>query len=211
MDEKDTAVAGETQVFESYNARRVRDNAAQMTAEQVRHVQLLVAALRSGQFTQVKSNLSYVKFDHNPESTTYGKVTAKDCCLGVACKVAMGNGVPLFTTFINQASEVAGFIQYGSHPSMHMEQTALPGVVSDWYGFRDQNPYLLRPEPETPNKLTISAAGANDNEEWTFDEIADGFERSYVTPNLYKLEANYEAAEAQESSVTGEGSESTPE
>ena len=47
--------------------------------------QKLVAALRSGEFTQGERRLTTIEPDG----------TERDCCLGVACKLAMADGVPI--------------------------------------------------------------------------------------------------------------------
>lgn len=118
----------------------------------------LVAALRSGNYKQGKKAL------HNTESDTW-------CCLGVACDVAIMNGLDL------ESVEIDGLTRY--YPGVEVghkawEAMTLPQAVKEWYGFEDGNPHL---HSEAGNRL--SAAEWNDRENATFAEIATLFEQTF--------------------------------
>lgn len=98
------------------------------------------------------------------------------CCLGVACEVAIEDGLDL------KVSNDGHFVRYGD------EFGHLPISVQAWYGFESENPSLtlvkrlhwwqrLFRKPVTSKR---SAVAANDGLGWNFDHIADAFERKYL-------------------------------
>jgi hypothetical protein len=109
------------------------------------NLRLWVKALRSGDFKQGKGCLKN-------EDDTY-------CCLGVATKVAMENGV-----------EVGEVFDWG--------QAGLPSAVQDWYGLRSANPAVGIEGPATGWGL-CDAIGANDFRNLDFGQIADAIEKTY--------------------------------
>lgn len=123
-------------------------------------VRLLVKGLRSGEFGQARDVL-------------HDQVTDGYCCLGVATVVAIRNGLgPPTGNYL----ETSNYLDWGVE---HLH----PAVVA-WYGFDPHgreagdggNPSLqFDSEPGQ-----ISATVANDERRYTFDQIADAFERTYL-------------------------------
>lgn len=126
-------------------------------------IQLLVDALRSGQFKQGRGRLAGLEVREG----VLDKETRRYCCLGVACEVAVANGLDIP---VNHRDD-GGVSGYGEEH----ETAVLPFVVMEWYGFDAQNPLLLNRSGDH-----VSAYRANDNYKWTFEEIADGFERAFL-------------------------------
>lgn len=83
--------------------------------EYARRRKLWTDALRSGGFKQARWVLHTPRVSHEEESPGY-------CCLGVACVVAMGDGVPL------SVGNSPGLITYDGHRS------DLPESVRTWLG-----------------------------------------------------------------------------
>lgn len=112
-------------------------------------------ALESGEFTQGKSTLTH----------RLGSVD-KDCCLGVACKVAMRNGLKLRT----QMS--------GGDVAYEDETAILPRKVAEWYGLSTSPQFPIPDGDDHPHYEAgygdqwISATIANDDAEWSFEKIA---------------------------------------
>lgn len=157
---------GDTTTDETFRARNSR----------------LVAALRSGTFQQVKGYLEL-----NPTSDEGTK--KGNCCLGVACIVAgtFHEDDDTLTVYRRQqvGSAVVGF---GVNGNLHsFEQGTPPGIVRDWYGWRDVDPELF-----DPDGFAMPATTRNDSREESFDIIADAFERTYVT---YTYEGQPESTE----------------
>jgi len=183
MNGNDIEIGGFSAAGWEKNERELAANVEDMTADQVKHVQLLVAALRSGNFHQGKSKLT----------TVLGDGGHRDCCLGVGCKVAIGNGFPLTVRFESRYdSGGADILMYGF--GAEATPSVLPVSVQQWYGFGMSNPWLRRLPDDRGivDGPLISAAQANDGMDWNYDQIADGFERTYVTPNLDKLNGGNE-------------------
>lgn len=115
-------------------------------------VQLLVDALRSGEFNQAQGVLEN---EHG------------NCCLGVACRVAMKNGL---------------YVKVDRHegdPSTLFDGQGidLPLSVQEWYGFEQYNP-LLKPEDDVDGYC--GAIHLNDYKKYDFNKIADAFERTFI-------------------------------
>jgi hypothetical protein len=113
-----------------------------------------VAALRSGEYAQGRERLA----QWNGSSWSY-------CCLGVACDLAMKDGVQIQVERRNNSLVFDG------------TALALPERVMDWLGLERSNPWIGVREDGT----SIAATHANDSLRWTFEQIADGIE------SLYKL------------------------
>src|SRR5207244_7645707 len=112
-----------------------------------------VTALRLGEYQQGHQLLEY--FD--------GKVI-RHCCLGVACRVAMNNGVHVDVEVSGAKTSFDGEVGY------------LPSSVRSWLGV-SHNPMIsnmiLGIEPGT------FATAANDARGWDFNQIADAIEDYY--------------------------------
>lgn len=119
-------------------------------------VRLLVEALRSGEHEQARGHL---------EAREDGKI--KRCCLGVACRVAMANGLELK---VNENDGWANTLFNG-------QDDVLPHTVAEWFDFYDTNPTVavLREGD------WVSATRANDSLRLNFAEIANAFERQYLS------------------------------
>jgi hypothetical protein len=134
-------------------------------------IKLLVDALRSGEFKQGKGHLEIIETDSD------GNETITNCCLGVACRVAMANGHPLKVDRIGFAPwQVTEFGAPTDDPS----EAVLPTSVMRWYGLNQANPSLRY------NDEWSEASSLNDGDSsWgkaglSFDEIADAFERTFL-------------------------------
>lgn len=110
------------------------------------HIKLWIEALRSGKYTQVRNVLNF--------QSMY-------CCLGVACEVAIENGINVNVKSTN------GFVVYDN------ESNYLPESVSAWLE--------LAPDPQVGPELGLRAIRANDELRWTFTQIADSLEKVYLT------------------------------
>lgn len=116
-----------------------------------------VAALRSGDYRQAKGYLR--------REIDQGKVGY--CCLGVACDIS-GAG---------QWDGAAGFSDADSDDDEpDFSNTELTSGVERWLGIDSDNPDL-----NFGDRGWINAATANDDYEFTFDQIADAIERTYLT------------------------------
>lgn len=129
----------------------------------VENMRLWVEALRSGLYTQTNGKLS--------DGTDY-------CCLGVACEVAMANGVELDRVqFVDEGGDI---VTYSG------ERASLPQEVSEWLGlprccpggdlgFCDMFENVVRVDGGTTSVVTL-----NDHLRWTFDQIADAVEKEHL-------------------------------
>lgn len=121
-------------------------------------LRLWVEALRSGNYSQTKQVL-------------YDEGTDSYCCLGVACVVAKENGCEV------QLPEVF---------DAYTDET-LPWEVAEWFGIWDidagtdyaGNPELALMEKEDGTFEWRRAAALNDDENWTFEQIADAVEAKW--------------------------------
>lgn len=132
------------------------------------NVQKVIAALRSGehkQGTQALESRSYQAFDR------CGKTELLRCCLGVACRAAIADGVPIEVCVMGTGTSFDGRIG------------DLPLAASQWLGLgEDRNPMLIVPqsvrdecyERNLPEWTT--ATDLNDTYALTFRQIADCFE-----------------------------------
>lgn len=116
-------------------------------------VRLLVDALRSGEFTQTTGTLKMVQ----PTGE------AAHCCLGVACEVAIRNGLDIPVTF-GAESDSWGSVSFDGELSL------MPPSVYQWFGFTYGDPWL---NGSRATKL-------NDGVKWDFGMIADAFEQEFL-------------------------------
>lgn len=144
-------------------------------------LELGVAALRSGLY---KQGLGWLKTTVSEETT--------HCCLGVLCEVAIASGVPLVETV-----ETA-FDDGANHTAFDGNDFVLPKAVIEWYGFENNNPELLSLPHDTDNCYhcsydlpcsqedsldAVEATGLNDDYGWTFEQIAEAFEETFLRAN----------------------------
>lgn len=139
-----------------------------LTPEQKERVKLLVDALRSGKYRQTQYTLS--KYDKESRRRKF-------CCLGVACEVAMQNGVEL-----EYQRHQDGYGSYNNNSS------CLPDVVKDWFGFDSFDPKLLDAEGNE-----YYATQLNDTLKLKFGKIADAFERTYLNEDRINEDATENA------------------
>lgn len=111
-------------------------------------VQLLVDALKSGEFNQI---------------TGYLETTEGNCCLGVAGRVSVRNGLELHVTVEDGVT------------FFDDDETTMPQAVMDWYGFVEYDPMLV-----IEDGTEESAIDLNDSGDYDFNKIADAFKRTYI-------------------------------
>lgn len=123
-----------------------------------------VEALRSGKYQQMKGKLSD------------GKCF---CCLGVACEVAIENGVKMNKIVDNSGTEIEYQGQLDSSAGELPEDVSrwLDLVVDDEDGFLR---FSSDPKLPTPEHRNFSATTWNDSMEYTFAQIADLIEATYL-------------------------------
>jgi hypothetical protein len=107
-----------------------------------------VKALRSGEYRQCTNQLRYGQ---------------RYCCLGVACMVAIENGVEL-TRKGNR------FLSEGSKGKTLSDGKILPEIVRKWLGLEGHDPQV-----SSGRRLT----GMNDNGD-SFETIADSIEATWL-------------------------------
>lgn len=128
-----------------------------------------VEALRSGEFTQ---GIGWLERTDKPTGVT------KNCCLGVACRVAYRNGVELnpLTNF-RELVEFDGTSDY------------MPALVSEWLGLEAKTEndnstpsgaWMGNPKLLTEDGTECLATELNDSHMYSFSQIADAFERTYL-------------------------------
>lgn len=130
------------------------------------NVQKWIDALLSNRFKQGSGKLR-----------TESKGIVRHCCLGVACEVAMENGVVL---------------EIGELPEVYMGEDMtyytfdgqsgfLPGKVQDWLGINAQNPIVGYVSSLSDGcDVAIGASFANDSYNWLFVHIANGLKKIYI-------------------------------
>ncbi len=102
-----------------------------------------------------------------PQTTGHLHATSRTigdsfCCLGIACEVAIANGLEV---------DVSGY-----HSMMVYDNSAdiLPTSVADWYGI-DADPLL-----DVEDEYADSASALNDDEGFTFVQIAAAIRNTYL-------------------------------
>lgn len=136
-----------------------------------------VAALRSGEYAQTMG------FLHDKEGF---------CCLGVLCEIAVADGViekwepnpNTFTTAIRPDEKLIMFYgRRGSDDLDEASQTSLPTLVIEWAGLSSSNPEVFSPEVleyedfRAEDYGQTDLASLNDDDQLTFEEIADVIEK----------------------------------
>lgn len=132
------------------------------------HLLLWYRALKSGQYHQTRGALERYstaeRFEH--------------CCLGVACRVAIANGLALN---VQENADGHSYTQFGQAGS----EVSLPDEVVEWLGLGvrfDGSDWLDGSDPQvavTGEGVPIRAIQANDGLLWLFDEIADSIYELY--------------------------------
>jgi hypothetical protein len=132
------------------------------------NMRLFIEALRSGKYQQGTGTLIEVG----------GDGVKRHCCLGVACEVAIANGVVLQSELVSSAPE--SFTRY--HWDGGKTASYLPAPVVQWLGIDERegpdtpvNPKLLHEKGNL-----IGATTLNDSYSLTFSQIADAFEKTYL-------------------------------
>lgn len=130
------------------------------------NVKLWVDALRSGEYRQGHGELTTLDTQNNILS---------NCCLGVACEVALKNGVEMTIENRNGRRRYDG------------NGTDLPPAVQRWLDMPDADTgeyaaygrdVILSYDPN--DDYHFMATTANDSAGWTFDQIANALERRYL-------------------------------
>jgi len=133
-----------------------------------------VAALRSGEYVQGRNLLEW--------RDAGGRVS--NCCLGVLCRLAIADGVPLDTVnrpaITAAETDAIGFLDVLGRPNFY----SLPPAVADWAGLVDGSPAI--PAAAVPDRLCplnnrgadIYLSQVNDDEASTFAIIADLIEEN---------------------------------
>jgi hypothetical protein len=127
-------------------------------------VQLWVDALRSGKYNQGDGALRIV-FESG--------VDEKFCCLGVACDIS-GVGEWEF----NSGTEIDEAIYYSPDDKFsngNRDSSILTGRVAEWFGFNSKDPNLIDEDGDYEK-----ATALNDSHGYTFEEIADAIERTFL-------------------------------
>ena len=120
------------------------------------NVKLWVAALRSGKYKQGEN---YLHITNEEGEDQY-------CCLGVACAVAVENGVDLEMS-----------VNLNTHEYDHCGAT-LPLTVMHWLGTVNPNP---KTEDDSINGFgKASLTHLNDAKRYDFNKIADVIERDFI-------------------------------
>lgn len=131
-------------------------------------IQLWVDALRSGDYTQGTGALEFRAFSNDGE-----EIGKKHCCLGVACRVAINNGLKV------EVYDNAGTSTFACNdgPNSSMTSGHMPEQVAEWFGF----PMLTETSTDVILEDGVVATTANDKLWWSFDQIADALESRYLS------------------------------
>lgn len=148
-------------------------------------------ALTSGEFTQTKNALEKVT---DKELGTLGH-----CCLGVATRVAMKDGLPL-VAYGNTEGNFGSSITYFQRPdgepvpgavvnvlAADAEEGALHPDAVEWYGYPERDPVILVeacPNGNAHCNHDERASACNDGRNMTFAEIANAFRASFPADPL---------------------------
>ena len=119
-------------------------------------IKLWTEALRSNKYKQKRNVLGLDKPD--------GNYPAGNCCLGVACEVAIKNGLNI-ERYVNEAN----YISYDG------EYEVLPQSVADWYGLKTTSPEFV----VEGGQLIREAVELNDSGNYTFADIAGIIEEEF--------------------------------
>jgi hypothetical protein len=137
----------------------------------VENVRKWVDALRSGEYEQTTGVLRKADGDGN---------VVGYCCLGVACEVSgLGKWERRLPEDQDEQDYYVVPVLYGEEDSW----SELPDPVVEWLGFAldEENDEVGNPHLLDPDGNTYSATQANDRFHWSFAEIADALERTYLS------------------------------
>jgi hypothetical protein len=131
------------------------------------HLALGIAALRSTRFRQGTKYLEYRDASGNK----------RHCCLGVLTRVAIENGLQ-----ISERVTDYGFSSFGAEESYGV----LCQEVMEWYGFTSCDPDFRDITARNSDGETVlweseTASGCNDQFLMPFVQIANLFEKEYLT------------------------------
>lgn len=152
-------------------------------------IELWAKALESGKYAKATGTLRRVKppdlsrpeFKNEHPQSIKEWSTIGYCCLGVACEVAIENGLVLEREVDDMG--VHGVVERFRTPGGDeddenaWQSSFLPGPVVRWFGLDSMSPVVtymvLDPfEAEPDQETVISLATLNDNSDRTFPEIA---------------------------------------
>lgn len=156
-----------------------------MTVNEQR-VALWVQALRNPELVQGTGQLAYRYINQDSDDSPW-----QQCCLDVACQVALANGlegvweteevvggrasrVYVWGMTLGDPGDPAGL---GHFVRPERDKNLLPPPVRDWFGLTDVDPTVAVDE----DGAYISASQANDELRSSFAEIADGLVRTYLS------------------------------
>lgn len=127
-----------------------------------------VAALRSGEYEQ---------------GTGFLNKNGKWCCLGVACDLAVKDGVDVAVAVGGPGDRQEGATTYNGHHGY------MPGTVDDWLGGIGQEAGFGSDELDIiigtdSEGYELAASSANDDAGWDFNQIADAIEKKYLAEEL---------------------------
>lgn len=179
---------------------QIRDAYPNINFERIR---MWIDALRSGDYTQTSGTLERWT-PESPLEIEAGrrgeiKKIVKNCCLGVVCDVAIKNGLKLDTN--RKARESDGKITWPEYDYKDLGglqlvpididfnncSSYLPYDVAEWLGFTDgkevdTNPTVagVRKNPPAETFRARRLSQWNDTFGWTFADIADALERTFL-------------------------------
>jgi hypothetical protein len=131
-------------------------------------VRLLVAALRSGLYKKTESTLH----ECGTWEGKHSKAPAGAwCCLGVAGDIASRMGLDIPRSYALDDDSIEEDEEY-----IDGEQNYMSDAVQEWYGFTEMDPVLTLPDGGQNR-----ASQWNDDTNTTFEDIAAGFERTYLS------------------------------
>lgn len=138
----------------------------------VENMRKWVTALRSGNYAQGVGRLEY----QEDGKSLY-------CCLGVACRVAIADGVVLPERASSDDPVVGILYLHSALDDDSWTGSSLPIPVIKWLGLPGDdwtnNGDVALEDPEGETQGAISANDAA-HLRWSFDQIADGLERRYL-------------------------------
>lgn len=140
------------------------------TPQQLERIQLWEQELRNPELHQGVGRLAGI------DDAEKGII--RYCCLGVACEIAIANGLVL------DRAEQRGVVADMTVIEYDGERDHLPEAVVEWYGFEDNNPRLCYIDSEN-GLMWDTASNFNDNDaglddRLSFTEIADAIWRTYL-------------------------------
>lgn len=122
-----------------------------------------VHALRSGEFTQGNGRLCKI------ETLVDGREEKYFCCLGVACELALADGVYM-TKIISE-----NIVFYDGSPG------TLPLQVRSWLGIQLDDPRVTLSPNGVDYPIKYSLTHVNDGLRLAFAQIADAIEAEYLS------------------------------